>query len=351
MGLRVVRAFNNESFQEVRFTKVNEKYAGESKRLFKLMGFAQPSFFLVLDIVIVLVLWFGAIQINIGHLENGTLVAFIDYVFHALFSFALFSIVFMMYPRAAVSANRIKKVLKVKPVINKKKKGFKSVHLKGLVEFKNVTFSYSNKTEKAVLKNISFKARPGETVAFIGSTGSGKSTLIQLIPRFYDVTEGAVLIDGIDVRDYELNNLRKQTSFAPQKSTLFTGTIEYNLKFGNEDATDEVLEKAIEIAQAKDFINHKSGGLKAILSEGGSNLSGGQKQRLAIARAIVKNAPIYIFDDSFSALDFKTDSQVRKALKEVTAQSTVLIVAQRVASIMDADYCFKRRSYCSRRQP
>ena len=337
MGLRVVRAFNNESFQEERFTEVNEKYAGESKHLFKLMGFAQPSFFLVLDIIIVLVFWFGAIQINIGHLEIGTLVAFIDYVFHALFSFALFATVFMMYPRAAVSANRIKKVLKVKPVINKNKKGFKEKNPKGVIEFKNVTFSYSSKTEKAVLKNISFKATPGETVAFIGSTGSGKSTLIQLIPRFFDVTEGAVLIDGVDVRDYELADLRKHMSFVPQKSNLFTGAIEYNLKFGNEDATDESIEKAIEIAQAKDFVEHKAGGLKSILSEGGSNLSGGQKQRLAIARAIVKNAPIYIFDDSFSALDFKTDSEVRKALKEVTSHSTVLIVAQRVASIMDAD--------------
>ena len=337
MGLRVVRAFNNESFQEERFTKVNEKYAGESKRLFKLMGFAQPSFFLILDVVIVLLIWFGATQINMGHLEIGTLVAFIDYVFHALFSLTLFATVFMMYPRAAVSANRIKKVLKVQPVIHKNKKGFKDETPKGVVEFKNVTFSYSNKTEKAVLKNISFKASPGETVAFIGSTGSGKSTLIQLVPRFYDVTDGAVLIDGVDVREYELDDLRKHMSFAPQKSTLFTGTIEYNLKFGNEDATEEAMDKAIEIAQAKDFVEHKVGGIKSMLSEGGSNLSGGQKQRLAIARAIVKNAPIYIFDDSFSALDFKTDSEVRKSLKEVTAQSTVLIVAQRVASIMDAD--------------
>lgn len=337
MGLRVIRAFNNESFQEERFSKVNERYAGASKSLFKLMAFAQPSFFLVLDVIIVLVLWFGASQINMGHLEIGNLVAFIDYVFHALFSFALFSTVFMMYPRAAVSANRIKKVLRVKPAINKNKKGVKDESPKGVVTFENVTFSYSNTTEKAVLKNISFTAKPGETVAFIGSTGSGKSTLIQLIPRFYDVTAGRVLIDGIDVRDYELNNLRKQISFVSQKSTLFTGTIEYNLKFGNEKATPDMLAKAIDIAQAKDFIENRPEGIHSVLAEGGSNLSGGQKQRLAIARAIVKNAPIYIFDDSFSALDFQTDGKVRRALKEVTSKATVLIVAQRVASIMNAD--------------
>ncbi|EPH99082.1 ABC transporter, ATP-binding protein [Enterococcus faecalis 13-SD-W-01] len=336
-GLRVIRAFVNEKFEESRFKKVNENYAESSKSLFRLMAIAQPGFYFLFNIVMVLIIWSGTVQIDHGTLQVGNLIAFIEYIFHALFSFMLFASVFMMYPRAAVSAGRIQEALDAQPAIKEEENGVTETATKGYIEFKNVTFAYPGHAQEPVIRNVSFTASPGETVAFIGSTGSGKSTLIQLIPRFYDVSDGEILIDGVDVRDYKLSSLRNKIGFIPQKALLFTGTIAENLRYGKEDATQEELERAVEIAQAAEFISRKPEGFNDPLSEGGSNFSGGQKQRLAIARAIIRQPEIYIFDDSFSALDYQTDAKLRARLKKETTESTVLIVAQRVGTIMHAD--------------
>lgn len=335
-GLRVIRAFVNEKFEESRFNKVNETYTKSSKSLFRLMAAAQPGFFFLFNIVMVLIIWSGTVQISHGDLEVGNLIAFIEYIFHALFSFMLFASVFMMYPRAAVSASRIQEALDMKPAI-REEEGVTETATKGYLEFKNVTFAYPGHAESPVIRNVSFKASPGETVAFIGSTGSGKSTLIQLIPRFYDVSEGEILIDGVNVKEYQLSALRNKIGYIPQKALLFTGTIADNLRYGKEDATLEEMERAIDIAQATEFVSQKPQGYDEPLSEGGTNFSGGQKQRLAIARAIIRNPEIYIFDDSFSALDYQTDANLRARLKKETTESTVLIVAQRVGTIMHAD--------------
>ncbi len=335
-GLRVIRAFVNEKFEESRFNKVNETYTKSSKSLFRLMAAAQPGFFFLFNIVMVLIIWSGAVQISHGDLEVGNLIAFIEYIFHALFSFMLFASVFMMYPRAAVSASRIQEALDMEPAI-REEEGVTETATKGYLEFKNVTFAYPGHAESPVIRNVSFKASPGETVAFIGSTGSGKSTLIQLIPRFYDVSEGEILIDGVNVKEYKLSALRNKIGYIPQKALLFTGTIADNLRYGKEDATLEEMERAIDIAQATEFVSQKPQGYDEPLSEGGTNFSGGQKQRLAIARAIIRNPEIYIFDDSFSALDYQTDANLRARLKKETTESTVLIVAQRVGTIMHAD--------------
>ena len=335
-GLRVIRAFVNEKFEESRFNKVNETYTKSSKSLFRLMAVAQPGFFFLFNIVMVLIIWSGTVQISHGDLEVGNLIAFIEYIFHALFSFMLFASVFMMYPRAAVSASRIQEALDMEPAI-REEEGVTETATKGYLEFKNVTFAYPGHAESPVIRNVSFKASPGETVAFIGSTGSGKSTLIQLIPRFYDVSEGEILIDGVNVKEYKLSALRNKIGYIPQKALLFTGTIADNLRYGKEDATLEEMERAIDIAQATEFVSQKPQGYDEPLSEGGTNFSGGQKQRLAIARAIIRNPEIYIFDDSFSALDYQTDANLRARLKKETTESTVLIVAQRVGTIMHAD--------------
>ncbi|EOW2646057.1 multidrug efflux ABC transporter subunit EfrA [Enterococcus faecalis] len=335
-GLRVIRAFVNEKFEESRFNKVNETYTKSSKSLFRLMAAAQPGFFFLFNIVMVLIIWSGTVQISHGDLEVGNLIAFIEYIFHALFSFMLFASVFMMYPRAAVSASRIQEALDMEPAI-REEEGVTETATKGYLEFKNVTFAYPGHAESPVIRNVSFKASPGETVAFIGSTGSGKSTLIQLIPRFYDVSEGEILIDGVNVKDYQLSALRNKIGYIPQKALLFTGTIADNLRYGKEDATLEEMERAIDIAQATEFVSQKPQGYDEPLSEGGTNFSGGQKQRLAIARAIIRNPEIYIFDDSFSTLDYQTDANLRARLKKETTESTVLIVAQRVGTIMHAD--------------
>ena len=335
-GLRVIRAFVNEKFEESRFNKVNETYTKSSKSLFRLMAAAQPGFFFLFNIVMVLIIWSGTVQISHGDLEVGNLIAFIEYIFHALFSFMLFASVFMMYPRAAVSASRIQEALDMEPAI-REEEGVTETATKGYLEFKNVTFAYPGHAESPVIRNVSFKASPGETVAFIGSTGSGKSTLIQLIPRFYDVSEGEILIDGVNVKDYQLSALRNKIGYIPQKALLFTGTIADNLRYGKKDATLEEMERAIDIAQATEFVSQKPQGYDEPLSEGGTNFSGGQKQRLAIARAIIRNPEIYIFDDSFSALDYQTDANLRARLKKETTDSTVLIVAQRVGTIMHAD--------------
>ncbi len=336
-GLRVIRAFVNEKFEEKRFGKVNQAYASSSRSLFRLMATAQPGFFFLFNIVMILIIWTGSIQIDQGQLQVGDLIAFIEYIFHALFSFMLFATVFTMYPRAAVSARRIQEALDATSEIKEPEQPVTETKTKGFLEFKNVTFAYPGHAQSPVIRNVSFTASPGETVAFIGSTGSGKSTLIQLIPRFYDVSEGQVLVDGVDVRDYSLTTLRNKIGFIPQKALLFTGTIAENLRYGKEDATQAELERAADIAQAADFISRTPDGFDAHLAEGGSNFSGGQKQRLAIARAVIRQPEIYIFDDSFSALDYQTDAKLRARLKKETTESTVLIVAQRVGTIMNAD--------------
>ncbi|MDT2639070.1 ABC transporter ATP-binding protein [Enterococcus dongliensis] len=336
-GLRVIRAFVNEKFEEMRFRLVNDAYTNSSKSLFHLMAVAQPGFFFLFNIVMVLIIWNGTVQISHGTLAVGTLIAFIEYIFHALFSFMLFATVFMMYPRANVSAQRIQEVFDLDPLIKDNPDKTADLTMKSSLEFRDVTFAYPGHAESPVIRNVSFTANPGETVAFIGSTGSGKSTLIQLIPRFYDVTEGQVLVNGRDVRDYRLKDLRQKIGYIPQKAQLFTGTIAENLRYGKKDATQEEMERAAEIAQAAEFIAQKPEGYQEKLAEGGSNFSGGQKQRLAIARAVIRQPEIYIFDDSFSALDYQTDAKLRARLKKETTESAVLIVAQRVGTIMHAD--------------
>ena len=337
MGLRVIRAFAREDFQEERFAQQNQEYATISNRLFTLTGLTEPLFVQIIIAMIVAIVWFALDPLAKGNLQIGDLVAFIEYSFHALFSFLIFANLFTMYPKMAVSSSRIQEFLDMPISISPNEAGVTETETRGYLEFDNVTFAYPGETENPVLHNISFKTKPGETIAFIGSTGSGKSSLVNLIPRFYDVTLGKILVDGVDVRDYNLKALRQKVGFIPQKALLFTGTIEENLKYGKQDATLPELEQASEVAQAKEFIESREEGYETHLAEGGSNLSGGQKQRLSIARAIVKKPDIYIFDDSFSALDYKTDAILRRRLKSVTQNATVLIVAQRVGTIMDAD--------------
>ena len=337
MGLRVIRAFAREDFQENRFEEKNAIYADNSNRLFKLTGLTEPLFVQIIIAMIVAIVWFALDPLKQGSLQIGDLVAFIEYSFHALLSFLFLSNLFTMYPRTAVSSERLKEIMDMPISIDPNEDGVQETETHGYLEFDNVTFAYPGETESPVLHNISFTAKPGETIAFIGSTGSGKSTLVQLIPRFYDVTLGKIKVDGVDVRDYRLKSLRQKIGFIPQKALLFTGTIADNLRYGKEDASREELNQAADVAQAKDFIESREEGFATHLAEGGSNLSGGQKQRLSIARAVIKGPDIYIFDDSFSALDYRTDAILRRRLKEVTQDATVLIVAQRVGTIMDAD--------------
>lgn len=337
MGLRVIRAFAREDFQENRFEEKNAIYADNSNRLFKLTGLTEPLFVQIIIAMIVAIVWFALDPLKQGSLQIGDLVAFIEYSFHALLSFLFLSNLFTMYPRTAVSSERLKEIMEMPISIDPNEDGVQETETHGYLEFDNVTFAYPGETESPVLHNISFTAKPGETIAFIGSTGSGKSTLVQLIPRFYDVTLGKIKVDGVDVRDYRLKSLRQKIGFIPQKALLFTGTIADNLRYGKEDASHEDLHQAADVAQAKDFIESREEGFATHLAEGGSNLSGGQKQRLSIARAVIKGPDIYIFDDSFSALDYRTDAILRRRLKEVTQDATVLIVAQRVGTIMDAD--------------
>lgn len=336
-GLRVIRGFNRQDFKAEQFDYVSSDYANVSKKLFQTIGVVSPAFTLIFTVVQSSVMYFGVNQVNDGILEYGMLVAFIEYVFMALLSFLMLGSVLMMLPRAQVAVARIKEVMDSEPTIYSKKNAIKNNNIEGRVEFKNVSFAYSNDSEKSVLKDISFTSKPGETVAFIGSTGSGKSTILKLIPRLVDVTEGSITIDDVDIRDYDLSYLRKNIGYVPQKSTLFSGTIMENLKFGNRDANEEEIKRATSIAQANEFINSHPDGFNRVLSEGGTNLSGGQQQRLCIARALTRDVPIYIFDDTFSALDYKTDSVLRHTLKENITDATFFIVAQRVGTIMDAD--------------
>lgn len=335
-GIRVIRAFGKDQYESERFDIANNKYTDISKKLFKLMAIAQPAFFFLLNLAIIVLFWVASKMINIGTIQIGQVVAFIEYLFHAMFSLMLFSNVFVMYPKAQVSAERIQEILDSETLIKEPVDGVTETNNEGTLEFNNVTFTYPD-GEEPVIKNVSFTAKKGETIAFIGSTGSGKSTLINLIPRFYDVTEGSIKIDGIDVRDFNIKALRKKIGFIRQKTLLFKGSIKSNIKFGKGEASHEEVVHSSKVAQAYDFITKKEKDFDEPIGEGGSNVSGGQKQRLSIARALVRKPEIYIFDDSFSALDFKTDAILRAELKKETTHAIVLIVAQRIGSIMDAD--------------
>lgn len=349
MGVRVIRSFGNDAYEQARFSKANQDYAGYSKRVFRLMMLTQPVFFFLMNLAILVIFWLAGFMIEAGTLQVGDLVAFQDYVFHAMFSTMLFCTVLVMYPKAAVSARRIEEVLNTQSIVKDGAEHSSSVpgpemaRLSGgsreaapSLVFDHVTFAYPD-GEEAVIRDISFEARAGETVAVIGSTGSGKSTLVGLIPRFYDVSEGRILLNGRDLKTYPLKELRRRIGFIPQKANLFSGTIRRNLSFANPQASDEELCEALKTAQGYDFVMEQKGGLDAMITEGGSNFSGGQKQRLSIARALVGNPQVYVFDDSFSALDFATDARLRRALKSVTKNAVTLIVAQRVSTIMDAD--------------
>lgn len=333
-GIRVIRSFNNEQYETERFDDENVVFMQQSKKLFKLMSSTEPVFFLLMNLSALLIYFTASHLIDQSALPIGKLVAFMEYLFHAMFSVLLFCMVFMMYPRANVSAKRIMKVLDTNTSIENGKQS-KEERERSIV-FEHVDFVYPD-GEEAVLKDISFKAKEGETVAFIGSTGSGKSTLIQLIPRFYDVSRGRILINGIDVKEMDFYELRNKIGFVPQKANLFSGTIEENIRFGKPDATMEEVIHAAKVAQAYDFIMEKPLQFKEKIVEGATNVSGGQRQRLSIARALVRKPEIYIYDDSFSALDFKTDAKLRAQLKQEVTNQIVLIVAQRVSTIMDAD--------------
>ena len=336
-GLPVIRAFSTEKFEENRFDGVNKDLTKVNMFVNRMMSCMMPAMMLVMNAISVLIVWIGAKNIDTGAMQVGDMMAFIQYTMQIVMSFLMISMISVMLPRAAVSANRINEVLE-KDIIIKEDKNPQAFDAskKGLVEFKNVSFKYPDADED-ILHDINFTANSGETTAFIGSTGSGKSTLINLILRFHDVTEGEIKVDGVNIKNVKLHDLREKIGYVPQKGVLFSGTIDSNLRYGKKDATQEDIIKAAKIAQSIDFINNKEDKFDSEISQGGSNVSGGQKQRLSIARAIAKDPEIFIFDDSFSALDFKTDAKLRKALKSETSNSTVLIVAQRISTILDAD--------------
>ncbi|PWL73044.1 MAG: multidrug ABC transporter ATP-binding protein [Clostridiales bacterium] len=336
-GMMVIRAFNTQKREEERFDEVNRDLTKTNLFVNRLMVFMMPVMMFVMNAVQITIIWIGAGQVDAGAIQVGDMMAFMQYAMQIIMSFLMISVMFIMLPRASVSAERINEVLDTEPVIQDKDapKHFPS-DFKGVVEFHNVTFTYPGASEP-VLNDINFVAKPGETTAFIGSTGSGKSTLVNLIDRFYDVSTGHISIDGVDIRDVTQHELHEKIGFVPQKGVLFSGTIASNLRYGKEDAAEEELVAASRIAQAAEFIDEKENRYDSDIAQGGGNVSGGQKQRLSIARALVKQAPIYIFDDSFSALDFKTDAALRRALKQETGESTVLIVAQRISTIMGAE--------------
>ena len=336
-GLMVVRAFANQKFMQERFEKANKDLTGNTLFVNRSMATMMPAMMFVMNGLSLLIVWFGGKQIAESNLQVGDMMAFIQYAMQVIMSFLFISMMFIMVPRASVSAERINEVLETKDAVAdpENPKHFNKP-VQGIVEFKNVYFRYEG-ADANVLENVSFTAKPGQTVAFIGSTGAGKSTLVNLIPRFYDVTEGSITVDGIDIRDLSQKELRDAIGYVPQKGLLFSGTIASNLRYGDENASEELLNQSAEVAQATEFIKNLEKGLDTEISQGGTNVSGGQRQRLSIARALVKQAPIFIFDDTFSALDFKTDAKLRAALKDYTEKATVLIVAQRVSTIMHAD--------------
>ena len=335
-GLKVIKAFNKEKYEEEKFNKVNQDLTKLYLFVNRLMTILQPVMMLIMDFMMIAIVWFGARQIALGSFQIGSLLAFLQYSMQAVFAFLMISIIFIAIPRASVSADRIIEILETDVQIKDPIKPVKVPKRGGKVEFKNVTFAYPGALEP-VLYNISFVALPGQTTAIVGSTGSGKSTIINLIPRFYDVTEGQILVDEVDVRLMKQHDLRARIGYVSQKAMLFSGTIEENIAYGNPNATQEEIFRAAATAQALEFIKELEQKFRSSVSQAGSNFSGGQKQRLAIARALAKNPELYLFDDSFSALDFKTDAALRNALRQETQGKTVIIVTQRIGTIMDAD--------------
>ncbi len=335
-GVRVVRAFDRVKHEEKRFDEANLDLTDVAIKVNRLTSSLMPIMMLVLNLSSVAIIWFGGIRINNGDMQLGALIAFLQYAMQILFSLLMVSMMFIMLPRAEASAVRINEVLAIKPEIKDADQVKQANEKKGYVEFQDVTFSYPG-AEKPALANISFSAQPGQVTAIIGGTGAGKSTLVSLIPRFYDVDSGHILVDGVDIRELSQEYLRAKIGFVPQKAVLFSGTISENIRYGKEDASEEEIRHAADIAQATEFISKMQNGFDSIIAQGGTNVSGGQKQRLSIARALVRKPEIYIFDDSFSALDFKTDAKLRTALKREIHDATMLIVAQRVNTVMDAD--------------
>jgi ATP-binding cassette, subfamily B, multidrug efflux pump len=335
-GVRVIRAFDRGAHEHHRFDVANLDLTNTAITVNRIVAFLMPGMMLTLNFTSLAILWFGSMRVDAGHMPIGSLIAFLQYAAFILWSVLMMTVMFVMLPRAAASADRINQVLEVAPEINDPAEPKPASAKRGYVEFENVTFSYPGAEEPA-LTGVSFSARPGEVTAIIGGTGSGKSTLVNLIPRFYDVADGRVLVDGLDVRDMTQADLRAKIGFVPQKAVLFSGTIAENIRYGRDDADEDDVRHAAGVAQASDFVGHMPDTFDSPIAQGGINLSGGQKQRLSIARALVKKPEIYVFDDSFSALDFATDARLRAALKRETTGATVFIVSQRVGTIMDAD--------------
>lgn len=335
-GVRVVRAFNREKHEERRFDEANRDVTAIAIRVNQMIATMMPVMMLMINLSSLGIIWFGSIRVSHGTLQVGAMFAFMQYAVQILFALLMVALMFIMVPRAEASATRINQVLAMEPEISDPAETKEATRRRGYVEFQDVTFSYHG-AETPALTNISFSASPGEVTAIIGGTGSGKSTLVNLIPRFYDVDSGRILVDGVDTRDMTQEHLRAKIGFVPQKAVLFTGTISDNLRYGKEDASDFEIRHAAEVAQASEFISKMPDGFKSTISQGGTNVSGGQMQRLSIARALIRKPEIYVFDDTFSALDFKTDARLRAALKRETQNSTVLIVAQRVSTVIDAD--------------
>jgi len=335
-GMRVIRAFNKVEYEKVRFDKANEDLTDTNIKVNKIMSILMPVLMLIFNLTTICILWFGGKRIDTGDMQVGSLLAFIQYIMQMMFSILMLTMMFVLVPRAQASSQRINEVLDTELEIKDINRTKNGSSMQGYIEFKDVTFRYPG-AEESVLENISFSAKPGETTAIIGGTGSGKSTLVNLIPRFYDVEKGDILVDGVSVKEMSQETLRKKIGLVPQKAVLFSGTIKENLRYGKEDATDIEIAHAAKVAQAESFISELGEGYDSYIAQGGNNVSGGQKQRLSIARALIRKPEIYVFDDSFSALDFKTDAKLRAALKGETKDATVIIVAQRVTTVMDAD--------------
>lgn len=336
-GIKVIRAFDKDEYERKRFEKSNKDNIDTAIKVNRIISILMPAMTIILNFTTIAIVWFGAKRIDAGNMQIGDMMAFIQYAMHVLFSFVMATVMFVLLPRAFASGDRISEVLDVVPDIKNKEKVTENDNHEGVVEFKNVNFKYPDSEGEFALENISFKTHPGKVTAIIGSTGSSKTTILNLISRYYDVTDGEILVDNVNVKDYALEDLRNRIGYVPQKAFLFSGTIKDNILYGRENATDEEVLHALEVAQISDYVSGLDEGIMSHVAQGGNNFSGGQKQRLSIARAIVRKPEIYIFDDSFSALDFKTDSKLREALKKETDNATFIIVAQRVSTIMDAD--------------
>ncbi|RJG16351.1 ABC transporter ATP-binding protein [Paenibacillus thiaminolyticus] len=335
-GIRVIRSFNRINHEQQRFNEANADLTSTALKVNRIMASMMPIMMITLNFSTVAIIWFGSIRIDNGNMQVGALMAFIQYAMQIMFSVIMVSIIFVMIPRASASAARINEVLSMEPEIHDPAQPKRAAGRRAHIQFDNVTFSYPG-AEMPALSNISFETGPGEMTAIIGGTGAGKSTLISLIPRFYDIESGSIRVNGVDIREWKQEELREKIGLVPQKAVLFTGTVTDNIRYGKEDANVEEVKHAADIAQATDFISHMPEGFDSPIAQGGSNVSGGQKQRLSIARALVRRPEVYIFDDSFSALDFKTDAKLRAALRPETRDAAVLLVAQRVSTVMDAD--------------